>query len=420
MLQRLRRPTPLYVEDHIFPRYRWLIIGQVMAQQQVGPFVFLTLGVLLPAMQEDLGFGVVESGWLGAVRSFGNLLVFPASILLVRFSPIKLFNLLSLILGSALLLGSFAPGFWVLFLSLGIYSVGVSWGQVAMNMIRQQWVPPKEMATVMGAILSGNTIVQSSGLLLVPVLLATLGSWRPVYGFGSIVLFTIAVIWFLTARERISPSYEAARNTDRGLTSAKVVLRRREFYLLGLAGGGGATAFLTFLLFLPSYYIEERGFSLQTAGAITAVIPLGGLVVNLLAGYVSDRIGRRKPLIWPSGIMLPGLWLLMMMPLSPPVLMAIAIPLGAFVFMPFPVLQSIPFEIEGLSPADRAVGQALQFSIVTIGALLGPLMVGMVVSATGSYFTGLLPLIALPTSFVWATLFLPETGTAARAETAPS
>ncbi|MEX2374834.1 MAG: MFS transporter, partial [Dehalococcoidia bacterium] len=295
-------------------------------------------------------------------------------------------------------------------------SVGVSWGQVAMNMIRQQWVPPKEMATVMGAILSGNTIVQSGGLLLVPVLLVTFGSWRPIYGFGSIVLFTIAIVWFLTARERISPSYETARNADRGLKSAKVVLRRREFYLLGLAGGGGATAFLTFLLFLPSYYIEERDFTLQTAGAITAVIPLGGLVVNLLAGYVSDRIGRRKPLIWPSGIMLPGLWLLMLMPLSPPVLMAIAIPLGAFVFMPFPVLQSIPFEIEGLSPADRAVGQALQFSIVTVGALLGPLVVGMVVGATGSYFTGLLPLIALPTFFIWATLFLPETGTAAKTD----
>lgn len=412
-----RRPQPLHVEDADYPRFRWVIISQVVAQQQVAPLVFFTLGVMLPSMQAELSFGAVEAGWLGAVRSAGNMLVFPASILIVRFSPIKVFNALSILLATTLLFGAFSQNFWMLFAALGVYSVGMSWGQIPMNMIRQQWIPPREMATVMGGIMSANTIVQSAGLVLIPVIVAYFGSWRVIFSFNSMVLLTIAVVWFLTARERISPSYAAARSMDRGMASARVVLHRREFYLLGLAAMGGATTFMTFLLFLPSYYVEERGFTLQAAGAITAVIPLGGLLVNLLAGYISDRIGRRKPLIWPSGIVLPGLWLLLLIPLPPLWLAVVGVAVGAAAWLPFPILQTIPLEIDGLSPADRAIGQALQFTIMTIGQLIGPLVVGTIVGITGSYYTGLLPLIALPTLFVWTAFFMRETGAAARQAT---
>src|SRR5690606_41036644 len=120
----LRRTKRLREPDLILPRSRWFVSSQLVAQQQVAPFVFFTLGVLLPSMQSELGFGAVQAGWLGSVRSAGNLLVFPASILLVRFSPIKVFNALSILLASTLLFGALAPGFWLLFVSLAFYSIG--------------------------------------------------------------------------------------------------------------------------------------------------------------------------------------------------------------------------------------------------------------------------------------------------------
>jgi len=64
----------------------------MLLQQQLGPLMFSSLGVLLPAMRSELHFGVIQLGWLGSARTVGNLLVFPASILLVRFKPIRMFN----------------------------------------------------------------------------------------------------------------------------------------------------------------------------------------------------------------------------------------------------------------------------------------------------------------------------------------
>lgn len=405
----LSHREPWRAGEQEFPRYRWVIIGQVIAQQQAAPFIFAMLGILLPAMQEDLGFSSVQAGWLGTARSAGNLLVFAASLYLVRFSPIKTFNAFIVVLAVSLFVGVLAPNFWVLLLSLAVYSVGVSWGQIPMNMVRLQWVPRREGATVMGLLLSANTITQTAGLVLLPVAVRYV-SWRAVFAVNCLLLLTCAVGWFLTAYERVSPSYAAAQLQQRGLGSARTVLRRREFYLLGVATLGGATTFMTFMLFLPTYYVRERGISLETAGIITAVVQLGGLAVNLAAGMISDRLGRRKPLIWPSGIVLPFLWFLMLSPLPPVGLGIVGFVLGAFAWMPFPIIQTIPLEIPGLAPADRAVGQALQFTLQTSGQLIAPIAVGAVAAASGSYRTALLPLVVLPVLFAVCMIFLPETG----------
>jgi MFS family permease len=408
------RGTALRSEEGDYPRFRWVIIGQLITQQSLGPLMFASLGVLLPSMQQELGFGVIEAGWLGSARMIGNLLMFPASIVLVRFAPIRTFNVFAIVLALALLVGGFAPSFWFVLAGMTLYSFGMAFGQVPGNMVRQQWIPPREMATVAGLALSMGTVSQMAALAAVPLILSFIGGWRSIFLVNASLLFGIATLWFFTARERITPSYERARQQDSGLSAAKTVLRRREFYLLGLAVLGGATAFVTNLLFLPLYFVNDRGFSLQTAGSITAIIPFGGLLINATAGYVSDRIGRRKPLIWPSGVALPILWFLMLAPLPPIALMGVAVVLGVFVFAPFPSLQAIPLEIPGLSPSERAIGQALQFTISTVGMLLAPIMVSAVVDATGSYRTGLFPLLFLPTLFIWATIFLPETGTKSR------
>jgi predicted MFS family arabinose efflux permease len=387
-----------------------VIIAQVLLQQSLGSLMFSSLGVLLPSMEAELRFGTAEAGWLGAGRTLGQLLVFPASILLVRYAPYRLFNLLALVLASALWLGGLAPNYWVVLAGLAIYSLGSFFGQIPANLVRLQWIPPRQFASVMGANLALNTILQSLGLALVPLILAAVGGWRTIFLGNGVLLFSVAVVWFLTARERITARYQAAQAQDRGLSAAGSVVRRREFFLLGLAVLGGASAFTTTLLLLPSYFVHERGFSLQTAGSITAVIPLGGLVVNLTAGYISDRIGLRKPLIWPSGVLLPPLYWLMLSPLPPWALVIVGALLGGFVYLPFPSLQTMPFEIPGLTPAEVAIGQSLMNTVSTIGILLGPVVASQIAAYSDSYRIGLLSLSFLPTSFLWVCFSLPETG----------
>lgn len=397
-----------------YPRYRWAIVPQLWLHQQIGFMLFAGVGILLPSMREELQFGPVEAGWLGAVRSLGQLLVFPGSILLVRFAPNRVYGLCLAAAALAAFAQSAAPGLALLMLGMLAYSVGVSFSLIPGALVRLQWVPPREMATVQGIGQAFGAIGAMVVFALLPSVLEGLGGWRGALAAQGAVLCIFVLVWALTQRERITERYRAAMSAEHGLRSVGVTLKRREFLLLGLAFAGGASAYMTAMLFLPTYFSEERGLSLQTAGAIVSVIPLGGLLAALSTGLLSDRVGRRKPFVWPAGVVLPVLYWVLLGPTPELLLWPVALALGYFAWAPFAVINTMPFELPGISPSQVAMGQSLVQTIGTIGVLIGPVVAGAVTEFASSYRAGMLSLSVLPVLFVLICFWLPETGPAAR------
>ena len=77
------------------PAYRWVIIGQLWFHQMLNQVAVIGLGVLLIGIGSELQFGPREAGWLGATRNVGQLIVFPASFIAVRFAPKALYAIRS-------------------------------------------------------------------------------------------------------------------------------------------------------------------------------------------------------------------------------------------------------------------------------------------------------------------------------------
>lgn len=396
------------------PGYRWVVIAQLWLHQVLALCAVSGLGVLLLGMQRDLGFGTIEAGWLGAARTAGQFLTFPLSFLAVRLAPKRTYSVLVAAMAAAILAGGLAPGYWLLLASQVAFSLALALSQVPATMLRVQWVPPREMARVWGIGNALSAVAQSATLAVVPAAVVLLGGWRPVFGVTGALLAVAALAWLLSARERAGRDASAAPQ-GRARFGA---LRRREFYVLGLTISGGGTAYTTAILFLPLYFVQERGFTLAEAGSITAILPAAGLLSNLSAGFLSDRLGRRKVFIWPIGLILPGLYLLALSPLPLPAEAAVVFALGYFAWFPFPVLMAIPYELPGIEAAEVAVGQALVQAVSGAGILLGPIVASYVADSTGSYGTGLLALSGLPILFTLGCLVLPETGPIARRQTA--
>ena len=80
----------------------------------------------------------------------------------------------------------------------------------------------------------------------------------------------------------------------------------------------------------------------------------------------------------------------------------------------FAVINTMPFELPGISPSQVAMGQSLIQTVGTIGILIGPLLAGSVTAMAGSYRAGILSLSLLPFLFVVICFWLPETGSAAK------
>src|SRR5436190_8203659 len=204
--------------------------------------------------------------------------------------------------------------------------------------------------------------------------------------------------------------------------SLKTVLLNPQSVLCGLISG---------LLFIPTtifgmtwgvrFLQEARGREYETAVTLAATIPLGWMIGCPLQGFISDRLGRRKPVIMGGTLLLLGVfaWVLFGDPAilrGPLVGILIGIASGA-AMLPYTVIKEAnPPELGG-----SATG-VINFINFTFSALLGPVfgsrLLRMSEGADGKaleqYQSGFQPLLYGIVLVLILTFFLKETGPAAQ------
>ncbi|MBI4180755.1 MAG: MFS transporter [Chloroflexi bacterium] len=394
------------------PSYRWLIVGLLLLNQEGTSLPFSGVGMLLPAMRKDLGFGVAQAGVLSSLLRFPQaILGIPASLLLVRFRPKWVYFLAILGDAAASFLVARSPGFIILAFAFAFHGVGMVLKQIPDTLLKRQWIAKKEFATVMG-ITQGAMALGSSGIIMIlPFLLIALGSWRNLYIIAGSILLFLSAVWVVFAKERITAEYQDGMSSRDGQAPLKGVLKRKEFPLIGFAKLGSGLTYSTTMLFVPTFLLEERGIALSTIGIIVGLLPLGGVFANLTIGFISDKIGLRKPTIWPAGLLEPFLYAaLIFSPLPVVALSVISFTIGYVAWAPFPALGAIPFELPNIKPSEIVVGNSLIMTITTLGGLIAVPIVGYLAEALGSLRTALLITCFFPWTVAIAGFILPETG----------
>jgi MFS family permease len=206
------------------------------------------------------------------------------------------------------------------------------------------------------------------------------------------------------------------------LRSLGKVFRNPQSYLCGFISG---------LLFIPTTILgmtwgvrfvqEARGREYDSAVMLAATIPLGWMIGCPLLGFLSDRLGRRKPVIIGGTLMLLAVvtWVLFGDPAifrGPAVGILMGIASGA-AMIPYTVIK------EGNLPelGGTATG-VVNFLNFTLSALLGPVFgarlikvpQGDSIGALAYYQAGFKPLLDGISAALVLTLFLRETGPASR------
>lgn len=274
------------------------------------------------------------------------------------------------------------------------------------------------LATAIGATQCVGMLGGSAGQFVVgPMIERGVGVHTFWVGMAIVVLITGLLLYLVAPREQMGTHLQEGGFASI-LKPYKIVFSNPQSYLCGLIAG---------LLFAPTTigdmiwgvasFQKDLQFTYHNAVVIASMVPLGWVFGCPILGWLSDRIGRRKPVIVASAafMILAGAQLAFkFLPIPPHVAMfAFGVASGA-AMIPYSVIKEVnPDSVKG-----SATG-GINFLVFAITAFLGPVYAdkigkstGNVVNLHGHFQKGAIFWITCCAVAIVVSFFLKETGPA--------
>jgi MFS family permease len=378
--------------------------------------------VMMPELSNAFGIGPIAVASLVGLFYYGySPFSLVAGAAMDRVGPRRLLPAAAAVVGIGALL--FATGN-TQFASLGRFLQGAGgvFALVGAIYIATKNFPPSRAATLIGATQMFGMAGGSAGQFVVGPLIGSGVAWSHFWiGMGVIGLVIGIALFFLIPNESSTQSGGGLRAVAGAFA---IVFKNPQSILCGLISG---------LMFIPTtifdmiwgvrFLQEAHGMDYSSAVMRSATVPFGWIIGCPLLGLLSDRLGRRKPVIAGSGIVLCGClaWILYGPPgVLPPYVLGLVTGIASGAAMlPYTVIKEAnPPQFGG-----TATG-VVNFINFTFSALLGPVFGRILQSVSGGagpmelrhFQTTFTPLLFGVAFAVFLTLGLDETGPAVRSK----
>ena len=362
--------------------YRWVVMGIWVSGTVVAFMIISTIGILMPAISDELGLSPFQQGMLGSAAYWGNLtLAIPVGWWASRFAP-KILTTVTMLLGTLFLLAqALSPGFVVLILGRVAFGITVIARQPARAFLTQQWFPSRQVVLLNSISNAMFGLVVGGGIAASPFILSALGdSWRATL-LAFVALFAaITLIWMIFGKERITPEYRGQLGVQ-GVDVLRGTLRQRDLWIAGFGFVGPTAAWSAFLSFYPTLMLDTHRMPLFWSGGILAIGVLMGGLSGLVLGWVATAYDRGRVILLFNGVAIGITFVGMTLTGSLPLLLVLTFCNGiAFGF--WPVLFSSPFHLPGMRPREIAVSLSFIQMSSSAGIAIGPLIAGALQQAT--------------------------------------
>ena len=296
-------------------RRRWLILGIVALSYVLSFFQRFAPAGIAQDLASSFQTSAASLGILAATYFYVyTVMQVPTGILVDTLGPRRILAIGGMIGGAGSFLFGFAPSLDMALFGRTMIGLGVSVTFIAMLKLIAIWFEEDRFATLVGVcMLIGNLGSVLAGAPLSA--LAQSSGWRGVFiGVGALSMLLAALCWVIV-RDRPTLSGAAAGGAPKfdrtvvlnGLLS---VVRNRSTWPAVLVNTGTCGAFFTFAgLWTVPYLMQVHGMARSVAASHLSLW-FGGFAVGcFFIGTISDRLGRRKPVMIACTHLFAAVWL---------------------------------------------------------------------------------------------------------------
>jgi MFS family permease len=366
--------------------YPLILLTTICVTYFVENFLRSAAGALTPILIEELKISHGAMGMLISAYFFVyGVMQVPSGILSDRLGARKTIIIFTMLTIGGVFLFWVSTSYNMLFVAQFLVGIGCSTFYINAVKLVSTWFPANRKATAIGVLSASSGLGNTVSYMGFPIAVATLGGWRTLYLWLSVILVANWVMNIFILKDNQTLLVNAPTQGKPSILSSIVTTisdRRLWPFLLGYVMSSMSWVFMNWM---AQFLIDTRGFTYLQVGQIASAGTIAGMPGCILVAAISDRLKKRKAtLIAFSVIYAVILIILVNLPAS-------------FGIMPFAVLNfALNFSgsfwvlyfsmIPETMPASKAaVGLGLVNGIGTIGfSILTPIYGGLV-DLTGSY-----------------------------------
>jgi len=364
---------------NVSPLIPWLFWGLAALFYCYGFFHRVAPSVMVDDLMRDFSVSAAVLGNLSAFYFYAYAgIQLPVGVLVDRFGARRVLAIAALACGAGSALFGMAANIEVAYLGRLLVGLGAAFTWVGTLKIASVWFPANRFAMVSGLTLMLGMGGGIGGQAPLAAFVEMVG-WRETMIFAAAAAGILALLIFAVVRDGEGDHGEGPQPGQAGLLDGlKSALARSQTWFVGAFGLFMAGPMLSFggLWGVP-YMTTVHGLDRASAGFMASTMMVGWAIGAPLSGWVSDRIGRRKPLMIGGALIalvtvsaviyLPGLSIWMM---------------------------RVLLLVNGIAAGGMVVGFAVSREINlphASGAALG--IVNMLVMASGALFQPLIGLL---------------------------
>ena len=297
-------------------RLRWAVFALAAGAFWLSFFHRVAPAAIAVELQAAFGIGGAMLGTLAATYYvIYTLMQVPTGVLNDTLGPRRVLVAGCLIAGAGSILFAVAETVTAAVIGRAFAGLGVSVAFVSMLKLNADWFAERRFATMTGL---GSMIGLSGGLAAATPLawIAAHVSWRTVFTAVGIASLALAVVIWWVVRDhpggatRGAPRPPSARGKVRWREGLMLVLRNRATWPCFWFGFGMSGSYMTFVgLWAVPYLVHGYGMSVVEATQHTSLMLVCLALSQGAIGALSDRIGRRRPLILASALAYLACWL---------------------------------------------------------------------------------------------------------------